>query len=194
MAFDGSAVAALTDELKKKLENGRISKIVQPEKDTLLITVKSDSGQYRLFISVNPSLPVMYLTQENMTAPLQAPAFCMLLRKHIQSGRILSISQPSMERIINIEIEHRNEMGDLCTKILTTELMGKHSNIIFRDGDRILDSIRHVSALVSSVREVLPGRDYFIPFEEGKLDPFTAGFERFEEKVCHGSLPVFKSL
>jgi len=194
MAFDGSAVAALTDELKKKLGNGRIAKIVQPEKDTLLLTVKSDSGQYRLFISVNPSLPVMYLTQENMTAPLQAPAFCMLLRKHIQSGRIMSITQPSMERIINIEIEHRNEMGDLCTKILTTELMGKHSNIIFRDGVRILDSIRHVSALVSSVREVLPGRDYFIPFEDGKLDPFNTDFERFEEKVCHGSLPVFKSL
>ena len=137
---------------------------------------------------------MIYLTEENMTAPLQAPAFCMLLRKHIQSGRILSITQPSMERIINIEIEHRNEMGDLCTKVLTTELMGKHSNIIFRDGDKILDSMRHVSALVSSVREVLPGRDYFVPFEGDKLDPFHTDLERFVEKVCHGSLPVFKSL
>ena len=194
MAFDGSVVAALCDEFNKKLSGGRIAKIVQPEKDEILLTVKGSAGQMRLLISVNPSLPTVYITDENKVAPLQAPAFCMLLRKHIQSGKIVNITQPSMERIINISIEHFNEMGDLCTKILTVELMGKHSNIIFRDGTKILDSIRRVSGLVSSVREVLPGREYFIPFESDKLDPFATDLTQFSEKVCKGSLPVFKSI
>ena len=194
MAFDGSAVCALVNELNNVLSGGRISKIVQPEKDELLLTVKTESGQKRLFISASPSLPLAYLTADNKTAPLNAPTFCMLLRKHIQGGRILGVTQPSMERIINIEIEHYSEMGDLCRKILTIELMGKHSNIIFRDELKILDSIRHVSALMSSVREVLPGREYFIPFGTDKLDPFSTGFEEFEDKVCSGNLPLYKSI
>ena len=194
MSFDGSIVAALRSELDNRLKGARISKIAQTEKEELLITLKGMSGQERLLISVNPSLPVIYLTNENKPAPLTAPSFCMLLRKHIQSGKILSVTQPSMERIINIEIEHFNEMGDICRRILTVELMGRHSNIIFREGDRILDSIRHVSSLVSSVREVLPGRKYFIPFGDDKLDPFKAEKDEFLLSVCSGSLPLYKSL
>ena len=183
MAFDGSVIYALTKELNDNLTSekalsdsfagGRISKIIQPEKEELIITIKNNGIQYKLLISVNPSLPIVYLTDESKPAPITAPAFCMLLRKHLQGGRILGIQQPSMERIINFRIEHRNEMGDLCEKILTVELMGKHSNIILREGSRILDSIKHVSALVSSVREVLPGREYFVPFEGEKADPLN---------------------
>ena len=174
MAFDGSVVAALTEELNRKLLNGRILKIAQPEKDELVLTVKKEGVQHRLMISVNPSLPVMYLTDSVSPSPLKAPAFCMLLRKHIQNGRICSICQPSLERIVDVTIEHYNEMGDLCTSILTVELMGRHSNLIFRSGTKITDSIKHVSALLSSVREVLPGREYFIPFEGEKKDPLCA--------------------
>lgn len=179
MAFDGSIVAALTAEFNKELTGGRISRIIQSEKDELLITVKKGDGLRRLLISVNPSLPVIYLTSENKQAPLTAPSFCMLLRKHLQGGKIMSITQPSMERIIDFEVEHYNDLGDLCAKILTVELMGKHSNIIFREGTRILDSIKHVSSLVSSVREVLPGKEYFIPFKGDKLCPHTASAEDF---------------
>ena len=94
---------------------------------------------------------------------MTAPNFCMLLRKHLNSARILTITQPDMERIIRFEIEHLNEMGDVCRKYLIIELMGKHSNIIFCDEkDQIIDSIKHISGLVSSVREVLPGRNYFV--------------------------------
>lgn len=179
MAFDGSTVAALTEELNRKILGGRILKVAQPEKDELLLTVKKEGSQHRLLISANPSLPVMYLTESGAASPLKAPAFCMLLRKHLQNGRIAKISQPSLERIVDFEIEHYNEMGDLCTSTLTVELMGKHSNMIFREGTKILDSIRHVSALVSSVREVLPGREYFIPFEGEKKDPLSADEESF---------------
>ena len=183
MAFDGSVVCALVNELNNELAGGGISKIIQPEKDELLLTIKKDGVTKRLFISVNPSLPAAYLAEQNITAPLNAPAFCMFLRKYIQGGRIISVSQPSLERIIDIEIEHYDEMGDLKRKVLTAELMGKHSNIIFRSEGRILDSIKHVSSLVSSVREVLPGRDYFIPFEDSKSNPFSIEKAEFIDKV-----------
>ena len=195
MAFDGSIVHILTQQLQEELTDGRIVKIAQTEKDELFLTIKKDGTQKRLLISVNPSLPVIYITNTSKQAPLQAPAFCMLLRKHLTNGRIISICQPSMERIIDFEIEHFSEMGDICRKTLTIELMGKYSNIIFREGTRIIDSIKHVSALVSSVREVLPGREYFIPFSEDKINPFNTCLEDFEGKVfSQGSLTASKAL
>lgn len=164
MAFDGIVVASLASELKHKLLNGRISKIAQPEADELLLTVKSTEGQYRLSISADASLPLIYLTSKNKPSPMTAPNFCMLLRKHISGGRIVDIWQPGLERIIHFTIEHLDELGDLCQKDLIVEIMGKHSNIIFcNDQGKIIDSIKHVSAQMSSVREVLPGREYFIP-------------------------------
>lgn len=183
MAFDGSVVACLKEELNRKVLDGRILKVAQPEKDELILTIKKEGTQHRLMISVNPSLPLMYLTEKNSASPLKAPAFCMLLRKHLQNGRISAIEQPSLERILHFHIEHFNEMGDLCTSILTVELMGKHSNIIFRDGTKILDSIKHVSAFMSSIREVLPGREYFIPFEGEKSDPLSTTEEEMENSL-----------
>ena len=195
MAFDGSVVHAVCEELKRELEDGRIMKIAQTEKDELMLTIKKEGSQKRLLISVNPSLPIMYLTQQNKNAPLQAPAFCMLLRKHLTNGHILRISQPSMERIVEFEVEHYNEMGDLCRKTLTVEMMGKYSNIILRDGELILDSIRHVSALMSSVREVLPGRTYFVPFSDENLDPFPEDEDRFLQTVfSQGGKNISKAL
>ncbi len=196
MAFDGSVVACLKEELDRKILDGRILKVAQPEKDELILTIKKEGSQYRLLISVNPSLPLMYLTDKNSASPLKAPAFCMLLRKHLQNGRIVSIEQPSLERILHFHIEHYNEMGDLCTSILTVELMGKHSNIIFRDDTKILDSIKHVSAFMSSVREVLPGREYFIPFEGEKADPLSVSAQEFVSalKAVPSAKPVSTAL
>lgn len=140
----------------------RIYKIAQPEPDELLITIKTPEGQRKLYISASASLPLIYLTDENKPSPMTAPGFCMLLRKYVGNGRITAISQPGLERILFFDIEHLNELGDLCRKRLIVEIMGKHSNIIFCDDkDKILDSIKHVSAQMSSVREVLPGRTYF---------------------------------
>lgn len=174
MAFDGITVAAVVQELKDNLTGGRIAKIAQPEIDELLLTIKTPAGQKKLYISASASLPLIYLTEENKPSPMTAPNFCMLLRKHIGNGRIVNISQPKLERIITLHIEHLNELGDLCEKKLTIEIMGKHSNIIFCDtNNMILDSIKHVSAQMSSVREVLPGREYFIPDTMAKLDPLT---------------------
>ena len=180
MAFDGITVAALVQELRDNLTGGRIAKIAQPEPDELLLTIKTPVGQRKLYISASASLPLIYLTDENKLSPMTAPNFCMLLRKHIGNGRITSISQPKLERIISLHIEHLNELGDLCEKKLIIEIMGKHSNIIFCDDkDMILDSIKHVSAQMSSVREVLPGRTYFIPDTMEKSDPLSVNEKEF---------------
>ena len=185
MALDGTVISCMAWELNHALAGGKINKIAQPEKDELMLTIKNNRKQYRLLVSASASLPLVYLTDQNKTGPMTAPNFCMLLRKHIGSGRILRIWQPGMERILNMEIEHLNELGDICRKLLIIELMGKHSNIIFCQEDgMILDSIKHVSAQVSSVREVLPGRMYFIPETQHKYDPQTITEEEFFSSVC----------
>ncbi len=195
MAFDGIVIANLTHELSEKLTGGKINKIAQPEKDELLFTVKNNKETLRLCISASASLPLVYLTETNKPGPLTAPNFCMLLRKHIGSGRILSVTQPGLERIIRFEIEHLDELGDIRRKLLIVELMGKHSNIIFcRDDGTILDSIKHISAQVSSVREVLPGRAYFIPQTADKADPLTVTEDGFTRRLRAVPAPVHKAL
>ncbi len=195
MAFDGIVIANLVKELNETIQNGRISKIAQPENDELLLTIKGNRGQIRLLLSASASLPLIYLTTENKPSPMTAPNFCMLLRKHIANGRITKIEQPNMERIIKFEIEHLNELGDLCHKWLIVEIMGKHSNIIFCDQDnRIIDSIKHISAQVSSVREVLPGRTYFIPQTQEKCNPLTTSQEEFFEKACSKPYSLQKNI
>ena len=197
MAFDGVTIRGIVQELNNKILAGRIYKIAQPEKDELLLTIKVSGGQYRLVLSADASLPLIYLTQENKKSPVTAPNFCMLLRKHLQNGRIVAIEQPGLERVIRFEIEHLDEMGDLCRKTLAMELMGKHSNIIFYDEDKkILDSIKHVSGMVSSVREVLPGRTYFIPETVDKKDFIKnpATIEEFASAVTQKAMPVYKAI
>lgn len=195
MAFDGITVAALVQELRDNLTGGRIAKIAQPEPDELLLTIKTPAGQRKLYISASASLPLIYLTDENKLSPMTAPNFCMLLRKHIGNGRITSISQPKLERIISLHIEHLNELGDLCEKKLIIEIMGKHSNIIFcDDNNMILDSIKHVSAQMSSVREVLPGRTYFIPDTMAKSDPLSVDVSSFMEILRLKPVPLGKAI
>ena len=195
MAFDGITVACMAHELNKNLAGGRISKIAQPETDELLLTIKSQAGNFRLLLSASASLPLVYLTASNKPSPLTAPNFCMLLRKHISGGRIVSVTQPSLERVLRFEIEHLDEMGDLCRKYLVVEIMGKYSNIIFcSDQDQIIDSIKHVSAQISSVREVLPGRPYFIPETQEKEDPLTVSEGAFVSAVCSKSAKLSKAL
>ena len=195
MAFDGIVIANLVKELGEKLTEGRIYKIAQTEDDELLLTIKVAKEQYRLLMSASASLPLLYLTDKNKQSPLTAPNFCMLLRKHLQNGRITKIYQPGLERIVHFDVEHLNELGDLCKKTLIIELMGKHSNIIFcNEEGMIIDSIKHISAQTSSLREVLPGRQYFIPETMDKLNPKEATQEIFEERMSLKPLTAVKAL
>lgn len=195
MAFDGITIANIVHELRENLLDGRINKIAQPETDELLLTIKTPKGQKRLSISASASLPLIYLTETNKPSPMTAPNFCMLLRKHINNGRITAITQPKLERIIRFEVEHLDELGDLCKKYLIIEIMGKHSNIIFcTEDNKIIDSIKHVSAQMSSVREVLPGREYFIPDTMEKSDPLDISFADFVSTLIAKPTPLGKAI
>lgn len=194
MAFDGITISALVAEFNDKLLNGRLYKIAQTESDELLLTIKNGKNQYCLLISANASLPLIYLTDKNKPAPLTAPNFCMLLRKHINNGRIISITQPGLERIVDFEIQHLDELGDIKTKHLIIELMGKHSNIIFVNEGTILDSIKHVNSIMSSVRQVLPGKEYFIPHTSEKLNPLDVEKEVFFKTVFSKPMPLSKAI
>lgn len=195
MALDGIVISNVVAELDATIIGGRIYKIYQPEKDELALVIKNNKETYRLLLSAGASLPLIYITSETKDNPLNAPNFCMLLRKHINNGRIVSVSQPNFERIVTIEIEHRNDLGDLCTKYIITELMGKHSNIIFCDDkNMIVDSIKHISAQVSSVREVLPGRDYVLPPAQGKIPPYSVDYDFLTNTICTKPLPVSKAI
>ncbi|MCR4933300.1 MAG: NFACT family protein [Lachnospiraceae bacterium] len=195
MAFDGITVAAVVKELSDATLNTRIYKISQPEADELLLTIKGNSTQFRVLISANASLPLIYKTDENKPSPVNAPTFCMLLRKHLSNAKIISVTQPGLERIVEFTLEHLDEMGDVCRKKLIVELMGKHSNIIFTDDKGIIiDSIKHISRNISSVREVLPGREYFIPKTDEKKEPLETDKETFEEMIKNAHLPLQKAL
>lgn len=202
MAYDGLVVSASITEFQKQLISGKISKIIQPEKDEIQLLIRKQKENYRLKLSVNPSLPLCCFTEESKAAPITAPSFCMALRKHIGNGTILSIRQPAqnlaedgLERVILFEIEHLDEMGDVGKRYLSIELMGKYSNIILLREDRsIIDSIKRISVSQSSVREVLPNRDYFIPDSNGKRNPLTIQKEEFIALLHAAPEPLFKAI
>ncbi|MCF0146365.1 MAG: fibronectin/fibrinogen-binding protein, partial [Eubacterium sp.] len=136
-----------------------------------------------------------YMTEQNRKAPLTAPNFCMLLRKYIGGGHLLSVSQPGLERVIELEIERRDEMGDLRRWKLIAEIMGKHSNLILvNEENRIVDAIKHIPSSVSSVREVLPGREWFIPNTAGKSDPLSAAPELLADRITESGKPLYKAI
>ena len=198
MAFDGITTAALCAELNNKLTGGRISKVAQPEPDELQILVNTSEGNFRLLLSADASLPLVYITEQNKKSPLNAPNFCMVLRKRLQGGRITGVSQPGLERAIRIDAEHLDEMGDIKRVSLVTEIMGKHSNIILTEDQSgkevIVDAIKHVSAIVSSVREVLPGREYFIPNTQDKTELLKCSEDEIRSLILKYPGPVFKAI
>ncbi|MCH5212341.1 MAG: NFACT family protein [Oscillospiraceae bacterium] len=176
MALDAVAISALTGELQC-LVGGRIDKIHQPERDEIVIHVRTREDSYRLVLSASPAHPRIHLTSAAKKNPAVAPLFCMLLRKHIGSGKITAIEQTDFERIVKISVESYDELGDLTTKQLIIEIMGRYSNIILVSGDnRIIDSAKHVDESLSSVREILPGGIYEAPPPQAKksLTDFTA--------------------
>ncbi len=182
MALDGLAVSAIIDELDKKLTGGRIDKIYQPLNDEIIFSVRSLGGNYKVLMSANSSNPRMHITENKKDNPDKAPLFCMVLRKYLAGGKITGFSRPNFERIINMHVDSTNEMGDRTNKTLTIEIMGKHSNIILTDENgRIIDSIKHISHEKSSVREVLPGKEYALPPAQDKLNPLELNFDNFSK-------------
>lgn len=163
MAFDALTVSAITAEMKTFCLEGRITKINQPERDEINLTVKGPAGVQRIVLSANASLPLFYIDNESKREnPVTAYNFCMVLRKHLQNGIIQSIRQIDRDRIVEFSVSHYDELGDLKENRLIVELMGKYSNLILVNPEnRVLESIKHVNHSVSSMREVFPGSTYF---------------------------------
>ncbi|RXI98068.1 fibronectin/fibrinogen-binding protein [Anaerobacillus alkaliphilus] len=189
MSFDGTVMRAVVTELNQTLLSGRITKIYQPFKTELLFTVRANGANHQLLLSANPSFARMHLTNEKVDNPAEPPMFCMLLRKHLEGGIIEGIEQLELERIVKINIKGRNELGDVSYKKLMVEIMGRHSNIVLLDekGDKILDSIKHLSPGVNSYRTILPGQTYKLPPEQEKLNPLSIDKETFIKKMDFNS-------
>ena len=171
MAFDGIITAAVTKELQDKILLGKIEKIYQPESDELVFHIHSKSGNYKLYASTGSSHSRIHFVKQNFSNPQTPMSFCMLLRKHLQGGRITQIEQKLSERIIEIYLETLNEMGFSVTKKIVFEIMGKHSNIIIVDvsSNKIIDSIKRISVDVNRVRQILPGKEYEYPPIQDKI-------------------------
>lgn len=180
MPLDASAVRCAAYEIDKILKGGRIEKIYQPERDEIVLGIKTPEGNFRLVISANSANPRLYITGTVKENPQEPPMFCMLMRKHFSSGRIVSVKSVDFERITDITVEARNEMGDVVRKHLMCEIMGKNSNIILVNEDgRIIDSIKHVDITVSRVRNVFPGLTYTLPPDGDRYNPLEMTREDF---------------
>ncbi|KMN43861.1 Rqc2 family fibronectin-binding protein [Bacillus sp. LK2] len=173
MAFDGLFTRAITHEIANSLQTGRISKIYQPSKYEILLHIRANGKNQKLILSSHPTYARMHLTNQNYDSPAIPPMFCMLLRKHLEGGFIEKIEQIDLERIIQITVRSRNEIGDESLKTLVIEIMGRHSNIILVDTKTnvILDSLKHVSLAVNRHRTVYAGAEYVAPPAQHKINP-----------------------
>jgi len=180
MALDGIVTRSIVHELQICV-GGRINKIHQPTDNDIIIQLRSRGGNRRLLLSANPTYPRVQMTEQSFPNPLEAPMFCMLLRKYCESGVIEAVTQQEMERIIHIDIRQRDELGDESLKRIIIELMGRHSNIILLDpaSGTQLDGIHHVTPAISSYRIVMPGFAYSEPPQQNKLHPLEIVKEQF---------------
>lgn len=200
MAFDGLVMAAVAQELQDKLIGGRIEKIHQPGPNELVLVIHTrELGKQRLLISADSRDARIHLSQIAYVNPMAPPIFCMVLRKHLEGSRIRSIRQVELERVLELSIDSRDELGRPSEKLLFCEVMGKHSNIILvnPDSKTILDGVNRYSHSVSRYREVLPNRPYLPPPEQGKLDPRTISEEQFRSIMIKNeelSSPVMSAL
>lgn len=195
MNIDGLSLSPLVSELNNTVSGGRIDKIFQPDGNTLVIWIRQPGTNYRMVISVNPSHPSIFLsTKLNQENPAVPPAFCMLLRKHLVDGRIASIRQNGLDRVVTISIDVRDEYGSIVTKNLSIELMGKHSNIVFIHHSLIVDSIKRVTTAMSRHRQILPGRPYLNPPPQTGLNILTTTTSDFIVAIQSQLGPLSKAI
>jgi predicted ribosome quality control (RQC) complex YloA/Tae2 family protein len=179
MPFDAVFLGAVANELRERAIGAKIDKVQQPSRDTVLLQLRSRTCSERLLITVGASHARIQFTQSAPENPATPPMFCMLLRKHLVGGRILAISQPPMERMIDLTLECTDEMGERSEKHLIAELMGRNSNLILLGADgRIIDCLRRVDYEMSEKRQVLPGLFYHLPPAQEKLDPTQVDAEQ----------------
>ncbi len=196
MPMDGLTLGFVTREMKEILVGGRIDRITQPEKDTIVLLVRAGAANHRLLLCASPNNARCHLTAQNYPNPLEPPMFCMLLRKQLMSGRVLDIRQMHGDRVVHVDIDTVDELGDHVLRRLVLEIMGRHSNLMLLDADgKILEAARHVSMDMSRVRQVQPGLPYLPPPQQDKLSPEDAAEDKLLEKLlAQGDVPLQKAL
>ena len=185
MPIDAVFLESLRCELQVQLLACRVDKVQQPERDTILLSMRGPNGGGKLLLTASPNHPRIQLTSLSFENPAQPPMFCMLLRKHLTGGRLVSISQPPLERLVELTFDCIDEMGTPCQKKLILEIMGRNSNLILTGADgRILDCLRRVDFEMSEQRQVLPGLYYHLPPTQGKRSPWDASEEELRALLC----------
>ena len=194
MAFDAGMLACVIHEIRTAALGARIEKISQPERDEIVLQMRSFEGGRRLLIHAGSSNPRIGFTTAQRENPPTAPMLCMLLRKHLSGAKLSDVRQEGFERVVRLEFETRDEMGFACRRYLVVEVMGKYSNLMFTDEkDKILAVLRPVDFSTSSMRQVLPGMTYELPPAQDKADPTATDEEAFGEayasapdgRLCH---------
>lgn len=187
MAFDGITTKNILIELNNNLINARIEKIYVPTKNDIFLCFHTKNrDNLKLLISIDANNARIHFSNNVKENPSKAPQICMILRKHLQGAKLLSISQYGLDRVITFKFENINELGDLVQKSLVVELMGKYSNVILIDDkEKIIDSMRHVDITMSSVREVLPNKNYILPTTLGKKNFTALSFDEFSETLIN---------
>lgn len=182
MPLDAVCLTGIVKELQENLTGLRIEKVQQPARDQIVLTLR---GNRKLLLCASANHPRIHLTTVSRENPAVAPMFCMLLRKHLGSGRITAIEQPSLERVVRLTIDMVDEMGEIGQRQLILECMGRHSNLILLDGEgRIIDCLRRVDMEMSEKRQVLPGLFYHLPPAQDKLDPLAVSEEAFAQLLA----------
>ena len=188
MPLDAVCLRAVVDELAPQLTGARIEKIQQPARDQVVLLLR---GSRRLLLCANPNQPRIHMTEQLRDNPSQPPMFCMLLRKRIGNGRIVSIEQAPLERVVTLHIEATDEMGEQSRFALILEALGRHANLILCDKEgRILDCLRRVDLEMSQERQVLPGLFYHLPPRQAKRDPLTVTREDFTALLPREEMPL----
>ena len=195
MPMDGVMLGFVARELDQKLRDGRVDRVIQPERDEIHLLIRAQGANHRLVLSASANAARVHLSQHAKTGPMEPPMFCMLLRKHLASGRVQAVRRVAGDRILEIEIQALSEMGDPVTRTLVVEIMGRHSNIILRGADgRILDAARHIGEDISRVRQVLPGLPYAYPPSQGKLNPETATSQEIALRLAEAGGKLDKAI
>ncbi|WP_438335039.1 NFACT family protein [Clostridium cochlearium] len=192
MALDGIFLYTTLEELKNTILNSKISKINQPEKDEIIFSLKKDKDSYKLLISASSVYPRIHLTDINKKNPMKPPMFCMVLRKYLSNSKITSIYQLQLDRVVFIDFQGKDELGFEKTYTLIIEIMGRHSNIslVEKNNYIILDSIKHITPEINSIRTLLPGLKFILPPESNKLNPLNYTYENFEKFILENNIKL----
>lgn len=195
MAFDGIIASSVVSEINNNLSNSRIEKIHMPTKNDIILIFHGNREKFKLLISIDASNARFHFTKQSKENPAKAPQFCMVLRKYIQGAKLIDVHQYGLDRVIALELENINELGDLVKYKLYIELMGKYSNLILVNNEnKILDSMRHVDYTMSSIREVLPAREYILPSTLDKNEFIGMDFEQFSANLQLAGMDPYFSL